>query len=151
MIERIVEAQQGSYRTCEVCGGPGEQREAGGRVETGCDASREYVEMETVRLRGRGAYRLTATATTCKGGYYPRNSASNCDSQYDDGFVRWPSHNLRSRRAGGYFWGLSLDTGSRQWRQPGDARRVHWDQRIMSRRQEVSLIERDFPDSDIAG
>jgi hypothetical protein len=115
-------------------------------------ASPEDIEMETVRLRGRGAYRLTATATTCKGGYYPRDSASNCDSQYDDGFVRWPCPNPHRRWAGWYFfWGLSLDDGFRQWRQPGDAQHVFWDQRIMSRRQEVSLIERDFPDSDIAG
>lgn len=50
--------------------------------------------MDTVLLRSRGAYGLTATATTSmarEGGHGSRNSGSPGDSQNEEGLVGIPS------------------------------------------------------------
>src|ERR1035437_8432890 len=63
-----------------------------------------------------------------------------------------PSHARRRRRMAGWcFWRWSWGGDSCQWLQPGDARSVGWDRRVLSRRQEVCLIGLRIPDSDIAG
>jgi len=44
--ERIVEAQEESSRTCEVCGQPGKQREAGGWIRAMCHEHAQRPEEE---------------------------------------------------------------------------------------------------------
>jgi hypothetical protein len=83
---RIAEAQEESSRTCEVCGQPGKQHEAGGWVRAGCDDHAEAKgssQKSRVNLRSsQGIFCLSGKVTPADIGLplYPGSKPYKDDS-----------------------------------------------------------------------